>query len=301
MSDVVLVSMPFGPLFWPSLGLSLLKPPLVERGISVAIKYFTIPFAERIGESLYSTIAMSNRIGMREQAGEWIFSHALAEQTTEQVEGYVEEILRRRDGYLAKRAAASPSLIAGILRARTRVDPFLSRCADEIVAERPSIVGFTSIFQQQVASLALARRIKDRLPDVLIVFGGANCEGVMGAETLRQFPWVDAAVSGEGDIAFPDLVERHLAGRPIAGMTGVRTRDRLKEEFAFNRFSNAPIVETMDSLPHPDYRDSAPVPLRPYRKQSRSIRLVHKGRYPPRHSPFGAKCPMRLCQSRRPP
>jgi ribosomal peptide maturation radical SAM protein 1 len=255
MSDVVLVSMPFGPLFWPSLGLSLLKPPLVERGISVAIKYFTIPFAERIGESLYSTIAMSNRIGMREQAGEWIFSHALAEQTTEQVEGYVEEILRRRDGYLAKRAAASPSLIAGILRARTRVDPFLSRCADEIVAERPSIVGFTSIFQQHVASLALARRIKDRLPDVLIVFGGANCEGVMGAETLRQFPCVDAAVSGEGDIAFPDLVERHLAGRPIAGMTGVRTRDRLKEEFAFNRFSNAPIVETMDSLPHPDYRD----------------------------------------------
>jgi hypothetical protein len=49
MSDVVLVSMPFGPLFWPSLGLSLLKPPLVGRGVSVSIKYFTIPFAERIG------------------------------------------------------------------------------------------------------------------------------------------------------------------------------------------------------------------------------------------------------------
>jgi ribosomal peptide maturation radical SAM protein 1 len=255
MSDVVLVSMPFGPLFWPSLGLSLLKPPLVERGISVSIKYFTIPFAERVGESLYSTIAMSNRIGMREQAGEWIFSHALAEQTSEQVERYVEEILKRRDGYLVKRAAASPALIAGILRARTRVHPFLDRCADDIVAEQPSIVGFTSIFQQHVASLALARRIKDRLPHVLVVFGGANCEGVMGAETLRQFPWVDAAVSGEGDIVFPDLVERHRAGRSISGLTGVRTRDRLKEEFAFNRFPNAPIVETMDTLPYPDYRE----------------------------------------------
>ena len=255
MSDVVLVSMPFGPLFWPSLGLSLLKPPLVERGISVSIKYFTIPFAERIGESLYSTIAMSSRIGMREQAGEWIFSHALAEQTGEQVERYVEEILRRRDGYLVKRAAASPALIAGILRARTRVHPFLDRCADDIVAEQPSIVGFTSIFQQHVASLALARRIKDRLPDVLVVFGGANCEGVMGAETLRQFPWVDAAVSGEGDVVFPDLVQRHRAGRSISGLTGVRTRDRLKEEFAFNRFPNAPIVETMDTLPYPDYRE----------------------------------------------
>jgi ribosomal peptide maturation radical SAM protein 1 len=255
MSAVVLVSMPFGPLFWPSLGLSLLKPPLVERGISVSIKYFTIPFAERIGESLYSTIAMSSRVGMREQAGEWIFSHALAAQTSEQVERYVEEILRRRDGYLVKRAAASPSLIAGILRARTCVDPFLDRCADDIQAEHPSIVGFTSIFQQHVASLALARRVKDRLPNVLIVFGGANCEGVMGAETLRQFPWVDAAVSGEGDIVFPDLVGRHLAGQPISGMPGVRTRDRLKQEFAFNQFLNAPIVETMDALPYPDYRE----------------------------------------------
>lgn len=255
MSDVVLVSMPFGPLFWPSLGLSLLKPPLVERGISVSIKYFTIPFAERIGESLYSTIAMSSRIGMREQAGEWIFSHALAEQSDEQVERYVEEILRRRDGYLVKRAAASPALIAGILRARTRVHPFLDRCVDDIVAEQPSIVGFTSIFQQHVASLALARRIKDRLPSALVVFGGANCEGVMGAETLRQFPWVDAAVSGEGDVVFPDLVERHRAGRSISDLTGVRTRDRLKEEFAFNRFPNAPIVATMDSLPYPDYRE----------------------------------------------
>lgn len=255
MPDVVLVSMPFGPLFWPSLGLSLLKPPLVTRGVSVAIKYFTIPFAERIGESLYSTIAMSSRVGMREQAGEWIFSHALVEQTTEQVDRYVEEILRQREGYLVKRAAAPPSLVAAILRARTRVDSFLERCADAIQAEHPCIVGFTTVFQQHVASLALARRVKARLPRVLVVFGGANCEGVMGAETLRQFPWVDAAVSGEGDIIFPDLVERHLAGKPISGLPGVRTHDRLKEDFAFNRFPNAPIVETMDALPYPDYSE----------------------------------------------
>ena len=35
MADVVLVSMPFGPLFWPSLGLSLLQPQLASRGVSV--------------------------------------------------------------------------------------------------------------------------------------------------------------------------------------------------------------------------------------------------------------------------
>src|SRR6185503_17383129 len=210
MADVVLVSMPFGPLFWPSLGLSLLQPQLAARGISSTIRYFTIPFAERIGERLYSTIAMSERMSMREQAGEWIFSHALAEQTPEQAERYVEEILQRRSGYLTKRAAIPDWLIDGMRRARTRVGPFLERCLDEIEEQQSAIVGFTSVFQQHVASLALAKQIKTRWPGVLIVFGGANCEGVMGAETLRQFPWVDVAVSGEGDAIFPDLVTRHL-------------------------------------------------------------------------------------------
>jgi len=255
MADVVLVSMPFGPLHWPSLGLSLLQPQLAARGVSSTIRYFTIRFAERIGERLYSTIAMSERMSMREQAGEWIFSHALAEQTPEQAKRYVEEILQKRSGYLTKRAAIPGWLIDGMRRARTRVGPFLERCLDEIEEQQPAIVGFTSVFQQHVASLALAKQIKTRWPGVLIVFGGANCEGVMGAETLRQFPWVDVAVSGEGDAIFPDLVTRHLGGESISGMPGVRTRDRLAEAFAFSQFGNAPVVEDMDALPYPDYRE----------------------------------------------
>jgi ribosomal peptide maturation radical SAM protein 1 len=255
MTDVVLVSMPFGPLFWPSLGLSLLQPQLASRGISTTIRYYTIPFAERIGERLYSAIAMSDRLSMREQTGEWIFSGALAEQSQEHVDRYVDEILRRRAGYLVKRDATPAALINAILRARTRVDAFLARCLDDIERAQPAIVGFTSVFQQHVASLALARHVKERLPGALIVFGGANCEGVMGAETLRQFPWVDAAVSGEGDLIFPELVTRHLAGHSISGLTGVRTQDRLRDAFAFKQFTNAPVVEDLDGLPHPDYRD----------------------------------------------
>ena len=255
MADVVLVSMPFGPLFWPSLGLSLLQPQLASRGVSTAIEYFTIPFAEVIGERLYSTIAMSYQLSMREQAGEWIFAHALAPQSEEEADRYVDEILRRRSGYLTRRAPIPASVIDGMRRARTRVGPFLERCLDGIADHQPAIVGFTSVFQQHVASLALAKAIKARWPDVLVVFGGANCEGVMGAETLRQFPWIDAAVSGEGDVIFPELVTRHLSGASISGLPGVRTRDRLAEAFAFSQFGNAPIVEDMDALPYPDYRE----------------------------------------------
>src|SRR5438034_544993 len=129
MTDVVLVSMPFGPLLSPSLGLSLLQPQVRARGLSCRIEYLTLAFAERIGR-------------------------------------------------------------------------------------RPRVIGFTSVFQQHLASLALARELKARRPGITIVMGGANCEAAMGAETVRQFPFVDAVVSGEADLVFADLAARIVNGEP---------------------------------------------------------------------------------------
>jgi ribosomal peptide maturation radical SAM protein 1 len=138
---------------------------------------------------------------------------------------------------------------------RAHVEAFLDACLAEIVGARPRLVGFTSLFQQHTASLALARRVKDALPDTVIVFGGANCEGVMGAELVRRFPFVDAVVSGEGEIAFPELVARVLASQPLDGIAGVGTRRSIASAFAFGSFPNAPPVAALDDLPYPDFRD----------------------------------------------
>src|SRR5213075_59060 len=78
------------------------------------------------------------------------------------------------------------------------------------------IVGFTSTFQQNLASLALAGRIKQRHPEVLIAFGGSNCEGEMGVELHRQFSFLDVVCSGEGDLNFPEFVERIAGGESPA-------------------------------------------------------------------------------------
>lgn len=257
MPDVVLVSMPFGPVFSPSIGLSLLKATLATQPVSSGVRYFSIPFAERIGQTLYSRISGETKPSSRELPGEWIFSGALFERTAADEERYVEEILRRREAWTTKAWAypISPAFIEGIRRARRHVDDFLDRCLDEIVGDRPRLVGFTSVFQQHVASLALARRVKQRLPDTFIVLGGSNCEGVMGAETIRQFSFVDAVVSGEGEIVFPELVRRVVSGEAVNDLQGVRSRDRLDEEFRRGQFPNAPSVRALDSLPYPDYTD----------------------------------------------
>ena len=245
MSDVVLVSMPFGPVFAPSIGLSLLKAGLARHDVSARVQYFTIPFAESVGQAFYTGLTDDDCPALTDLVGEWIFVNALFDTAPSDDARYAEEILT---GY-------SPAMIARIMRARARVDRFLDDCVEAVVRDRPKLVGFTSVFQQHVASLALARRLKQVSPSTCVVFGGANCEGVMGAETLRSFPFVDAAVSGEGDLVFPELVRRVLCGESMAGLPGVRTRERIDVEFAAGCFSNAPMVREMDGLPFPDYRE----------------------------------------------
>src|SRR5262245_27404616 len=223
--DVLLVSMPFGSAFAPSLGLSLLKAGLVNRDISCRVRYFSIQFAELTGQAFYQGIAEDGRPRTRELAGEWIFSGSLFDWGEKDAQDYVDQILFNRGAWTLRSEVApvSRALAKRILAARNQVGPFLDACLDEVLRDQPRIVGFTSIFQQHVASLALARRLKENRPDIYIVIGGANCEGVMGAETVRQFPFVDAVVSGEGDHVFPELVRRVLNGTSVAGLSGVRS------------------------------------------------------------------------------
>jgi hypothetical protein len=227
--DVALASMPFGPVFSPSIGLSLLQAELAAQHLTARVHYFTIPFAEAIGQAFYSGIAEDGRPALEDLAGEWLFSKAVFDTTAADDARYVEELL---DEYY------SNALIARLLRARERIDTFLDECLETLMRDRPRIVGFTSIFQQHTASLALARRLKRQWPSTFVVFGGANCEGVMGAETVRSFPYVDAAVSGEADLVFPDLVRRVLDGVSVSGLPGVRTRDRAERDLAFGNLTN---------------------------------------------------------------
>jgi ribosomal peptide maturation radical SAM protein 1 len=111
------------------------------------------------------------------------------------------------------------------------------------------------MFEQHVASLSLAKRIKSHRPDCFIIFGGSNCEGVMGAETFRQFDFIDVLVSGEGDLVFPEIVRSILASKPIPANPGVYNRHRPVLPLANQLPQNAPLVEDLDKLPIPDYDD----------------------------------------------
>ncbi|HET9226842.1 MAG TPA: hypothetical protein VFR31_09255, partial [Thermoanaerobaculia bacterium] len=212
--DVVLASMPFGTLEQPSLALSLLKSAIAP--VPCRALYFNLPFAHRIGAAQYHWLSELQPFTSA-LLGEWLFRSALFDQP-EDPEPYIREVLLRYTDRWRKSADDDPTfsslvpeaLVEELLRIRAGVGEFVDACAESVLAHRPRIVGLTSVFQQHVAALALARRIKERAPEVAVVLGGANCEGPMGAATARCFDFVDAVVSGEADVVFPLLVERLL-------------------------------------------------------------------------------------------
>jgi len=254
MSEVVLVFMPFGHTFSPSLALSLLKAGLTARGISSRVHHFSLGFAQRIGQHFYSGISTYARPSHRHLVGEWIFAKALFGAPPDGDRPYLDEVLLRRNRQSSE-APASRAMVRKILDARRQADAFIDECLERVLKEKPLVVGFTSSFHQHVPSLALARRLKQARPDCVIVMGGANCEGPMGAETARQFPFVDAVVSGEGDLVFPDLVLRAREGRSLEGLPGVFTPANASAALAAGARVTAPMVQDMDSLPIPDFSD----------------------------------------------
>jgi len=255
--DVLLVSMPFGPLFSPSLGLSLLQPQVLARGLTCRCEYFTLAFGERIGEALYSKITSQNRTMARAFVGEWIFSHALFDWDAVHDERYVNDVLLKPPVWLGRNPTRLPSRgdLRAILKARDEAAAFIDWCADRLVQAQPKIVGFTTVFQQHLASLALAKRVKERLPGTFIVMGGANCEATMGVETVRQFSYVDAVVSGEADQVFAELATRVVRRQPIAGIPGVITLESVAGPIGSGPAPTAPAVTDLDALPYPEFAD----------------------------------------------
>lgn len=242
--DVLLVSMPFCPLHQPAMGLELVRGTLPAA--RARIRYFALPFARHVGPALYAEI--QDWLDNCNQLGDWLMSAALHDLDPAADDGYFDEVLA------GPQSPVPAERLGELLQVRGRVESFLADCQREIESQRPHIVGFTSTFQQHVASLALARRLKARNPELFVVFGGVNCEGAMGLETARRFPFVDAVVSGEGEVVLPILVERALSGLPCDDVQGVYTPGNAGHLDA-RRPPNAARVKDLDTLPRVGFED----------------------------------------------
>ena len=143
------------------------------------------------------------------------------------------------------------SLLPKAMRLRDLVPEYLERACADILQDRPDAVGFTSTFSQNVPSLVLSRMIKDRCPSVKIVFGGANCDGPMGAGLHKAFEWIDYVLRGEAEYTFPALLGCIQKGVEPIGVPGAIYRDKEGSSIVNGTTSSAAV--NMDDVPAPSY------------------------------------------------
>lgn len=253
-ADVALIWMPFSDLKTPTIGLSILKETLAPLHVTTELLYLNLIFGKRIGIDSYDSIM---KLSPYLLAGEWIFSNGISSSDPDADE-YVEKILKcTKSPYGDTIKPLSKKLIRTTLRAKLAVQSFLDDCVSIVAGLRPRVIGFSVIFQQCTASLSMARLLKNVLPEALVVFGGAGCEGSMGREFISRFSFVDAVVLGEGETALPEIVQRAMYNETLGGIEGVLTRDYGKTDrgFSLDRPIMTLITENMDDLPSPVYDD----------------------------------------------
>jgi ribosomal peptide maturation radical SAM protein 1 len=242
---VLLVVMPFASVTQPSIQLGLLKAIARAHGYAADTLHANLELAGRIGAELYYALCQ-NRNRM---LGEWLFSpaafgDAAPDPDNRLLDDFI-DCLSFLPGSLEQRRSQ-------LLRLRhDDIPKYLDGLVDHGPWRDARVVGFSSTFQQNTASFALARRLKEGFPDIVTVFGGANFDDEMGLEWVRAIHGIDFAVIGEGDVAFPGLLDALATGADPAAVPGVARREG---DTVVHR-TPAPLVQRLDDLPTPDYEE----------------------------------------------
>lgn len=89
-----------------------------------------------------------------------------------------------------------------------------ARLVHEIVGRAPDVLGFSLYTWNSERSLAIARRVRQQLPEVQVVVGGPEVQ--RDNLWVLAHPAVDVAVLGEGEQSFADLLRLWIGATPAA-------------------------------------------------------------------------------------
>lgn len=243
MPKIALVNMPFCSARAPSLQLGLIKALLTQAGLPTDTHHLNLDFAAAIGPELYELLSGTSD----PMLGEWVFTGAAFPQFRKPP-----EYLATIPEFVERIRSATGTTTAGLHVLRDDIAPRFVREAARALAGY-EVVGFTSTFQQNVPSIALAMEIKRLNPRATIVFGGANVEGSVGATLLESFPCIDVVVNGECDAFVGELFGALLRAENVDRFASVLTRENVavrKMQLQRGLFSG-----DMDTLPAPDYAE----------------------------------------------
>ena len=121
--------------------------------------------------------------------------------------------------------------------------------------KNPKLVGFSNYIWNAELSYELAKEIKLRSPETLVIFGGPNfpLDDKSREEWLRNHPSVDLYIIGEAEQPFTDIVDLWYETRSIEKVkdSGVMGCYSIKDNLFCKTGDFSPRVTKLDDIPSP--------------------------------------------------
>lgn len=234
--DITLVNMPWASVEYPSLACGILRSAVSggSRKHHATVLDANLDFFDRMSERLGTGVREYDFFALESYfrgCGDWVFSSALYDDP----EWRVAEFRARHAEELGG------EWLELCLRLHRLMPEWIDEYARAMADRLGDVVGFTTTFQQNTASLALAKALKKLRPELRTVFGGANCDGAQGAAWHRNFDFLDYVVRGEGEVALPALLDCLDGHGDLADIPGLCRRDS----------SGVPAANVMTAAPLP--------------------------------------------------
>ncbi len=226
---------------FPSFQLALLKPTLEREGIPVQTFSLFMYFGTQVGWRINETLSDVYPCML----GEWIWTKAAFGDFADN-DGYFETYRQTLEGICDKAGCSLDDL----RRLREIEAPaFIDFCIKSVDWSRFGVIGFSVVFQQTLASIALAKALKQRYPDIPIMMGGATFEDDIAEEIMKGCPEVDYVHCGDADETLAPAIRRLYSGESMAGMPGMMWRGPEGVAYA----GRAPNLADMNKTPVPDF------------------------------------------------
>lgn len=112
--------------------------------------------------------------------------------------------------------------------------------------DNPDIVGISVTTPTLHRSISISEKIKQTFPDLKLVLGGVHIS-LFQKEILRDYPFIDFAIFGEGEYTMLELVKHLENGDSLSNVDGLIFRESGKI------IQNKPreLIKNLDDLPFP--------------------------------------------------
>jgi ribosomal peptide maturation radical SAM protein 1 len=239
LKKIALVSTPWPLYSRPSIQLGTLKAFLQTRisDLQIDVFHFYLALAQAIGYRLY------HEISERTWLAESVYAALL----------YPQRFKEAAD--LFRKESAGNSILGSVgfseltTRVKKATDAFLNRHNWGGFG----LLGFSISFCQLTSALFVIKCIKKKVPNLMIVVGGASTSGQAAHGFLKRFPEIDVVVKGEGEMPLSQIID-HLRKAPhdfdLTKIEGIVTR--LSDTENIGQTASLQ-MESLSDLPAPDY------------------------------------------------